>query len=1065
MKSFPFRPAAVLMGICLFPLIASLIIGIFLPGQAARQEIISAQFEAGKEAGLPDRLIGRAPPSMELAAYLNGRLLDVTQTNAKGDYEFVLPVLPPRRSELVVLPTALDSSTLALMYDPYGFDRLNQPPADLFLEAPFLAATIPEPGGLLLYGSALPFTQLEIFAETCSPSKAHTTVTPLSEDRFLDDEGGFTAFLPLAEGDSLPAQYCIRLSPLEGEENAFEPREYLVAAPAEGPAGGEGVWNRSIEAEFRPEAVRLVFSVEMPDRTLVYKNLADGGMSELQFIAYVFGEVELNVFLDPRKLAWRQEKEADSDRVRVIVESQPLEYLIPEDTATTLYLDTNPVNDTSAPPYANGDTFTAVLEGARVIEASPPATSGNASTQTWRGTLAESHLFKLKVSRAPLPPADPIGRKNLLKTLTEKITNLQIVPSVFLADTLEGQIVDALPYRVPAEAQAQVYDLFSAAYRDDPFVGAGGSKQTFQSLLQSLPGRVPGWLAGLLFGSIWLIPAMLALWALRAERPPVPTLRADLARLAAGALALTALGLDWFEALSRLDLRWDAYLAWQAAGHLVFLLLFLPLPRWTSWLAARPGRVAIVALLSAPLAALAGWFLLTSLPDGWASALLTGLPLLGVAFLLWHAVNVGKAEWKPPPAGISIAALALIFGLSLPVQSLPLSAQLDGMMGISAQGMALARPLLSLSLLVGAVVALRNGFNERLGAPLRPLARGLGRVLLAGFAVGLTPAWGFVPLSLIGGLVLFEWLLPRKPIIPPEVAGTFVKEHHEQGVRDMLKLNRLLRLWRASEASAQKLARENKLDEEEHQRKRDEHEREKRELEQIENLPTDPLTLRDLAFNFGAGRKHWDNLKNSLAWGLILAAPLVVLQGWPLVSESFAKAGAFPFLSTGARLAALTGQYLAAAAFLGYFFPHLRGRNGLEKGGWLAASIILALIPYHLIHAGTLTEWLVITIWAASILAYNLLISLLAFDVRTLLHFKFGAARLPDLYDFGELAAYLTGSGAPLVTTIFTALTNQMNEWVPALLKVVFPSFTLSSAQFELLQILIDIANRIAASL
>lgn len=1055
MKSFSIRPLALLAGICLFPLVASLLLGASMPGEAARQAIISVDFEAGKEAGLPDRLIGRAPPNMELAAYLNGRLLDVTHADTKGDYEVILPVLPPRRSELVVLPTKLDASTLALLYDPYGFDRLNIPPADLFLEMPFLAAAIPQPGGVQLYGSAIPFTTLEIFTETCSPARLLASVTP-------DDEGSFIAFLPLAAGASPPAQYCLRLAPQEDPSAA---ETYEVAAPAQGHAGDEGVWKRAIEMQFTPEAVRLVFSVEMPDGYLVYRNLTGGGMSELQFIEYAFGEVMLNVFLDPRKLAWRQEKEAGSGRVRVLVESEPLEYLIPEDTATAFQLNTNPVYDTSAPPYTTDDSLTITLDGVHVLESEPPAASGDASNQTWHGILDKTRLLTLKVSRAPTAPADPIGRKNLLKTLAEKITQLQIVPSEFLKDTLEGQIVDVLPARAPAEAQAQVYDFFSAVYRSDPFVTEAEAKQTFQSLLQSLPDRVPGWLAGLLFGSIWLIPSALTLWALRADKPAAPLLRADLTRLAAGALTLTALGLDWFEALSRLGLRWDIYLDWQAAGNLVFLLLFLPLPRWTSWLFARPARLLIVTLLSAPLAALTGRFLLLALPDGWASALLTSLSLLAFAFLLWHALNAGKADRKPPSVGISIAALGLAFGLSLPVQSLPLSAQLEGMMGVSAQEAALTRPLLSLSLLAGVIVSLRSGLNERLGAPLRPLARGLGRVLLAGFAVGLTPAWGFVPLSLFGGLLLFEWLLPRRAIVPPEAAEKFVKEYHASGIRDMLRLNRLTRLRRASEASAQKLARENKLDEKEYQSRREEYEEEKRAIEQPDYLKTSQCTLRDLAFNFGAGAKHWDNLKNSLAWGLILAAPLVILQGWPLVSEAFSKAGAFPFLSTGAHLSLLTAQYLAAAAFLGYFFPYLRGRNGLEKGGWLAASIIASLLPYHLIHTSTLTMWLVVAIWAASILAYNLLISLLAFDVRTLLHFKISAARLPDLYDFGELAAYLTGSGAPLVTTIVTALTNQMNEWVPALLKVVFPSFTLSDVQFELLQILIDIANRIAASL
>jgi hypothetical protein len=512
-----------------------------------------------------------------------------------------------------------------------------------------------------------------------------------------------------------------------------------------------------------------------------------------------------------------------------------------------------------------------------------------------------------------------------------------------------------------------------------------------------------------------------------------------------------------------LGVRREIYLDWQAAGHLVFLVFFLPLPRWTDWWSARPARWIPLGLVAAPLTAYAAKSLLVSLPDGWASALLTALPLLCFACLLWLAVRVGNENRRAPSLSITILALAFLLGLSLPIQTLPLITQLSGTMGVSAQGAALARPLLSLTLLVGIVIALRGELNDPLGAELRPLARGLGRVLLVGFAVGLSPAWGFIPLSVVGALAFFEWLLPRTPLVPPSIAQAFIQEHHKEGVKNMITLNRLTRLWRVTVSGAQKLARENKLNETEHEGKREKYETDKTGLEQPEYLGGNERSLRDLAFNFGAGKSHWDNLQAALAWGLILSAPLVVLQGWPLALEAIEKAGTFPFLSTSVRLVALMAQYLAAAAFLGYFFPHLRGRNGLEKGGWLSAAVILSFLPYHLIHADAVTEWLVIGIWAGSMLAYNLIISLLAFDIRTLLHFKQELANLSDLYDFGELAAYLTGSGAPLVTTIFTAITNQMNEWVPALLQVVFPSFTLSGPQFQLLQILIDLAQRIAS--
>ncbi|MEW6029093.1 MAG: hypothetical protein AB1554_06370 [Chloroflexota bacterium] len=1043
-----FLPSLIL-GVLLFPLLAGLVAGGPAGGEE-RTAVIGLNFQRGTQSGEPDRLIGQAPPGMELAVYLNDELLDVTDSDATGGFSLDMPVLPQRRNDIAVLPTELDSSTLALLYDPRGFDALHIPPAKTIPAAPFLAAAIRQPDGLQLYGSVVPFTQVEIFAESCLASKPNVTVEP-------DDEGSFIALLPLNAEARAPDEYCIRVTP---EDGLSEAETYQVAAPGPGPARGESVWTRGVQLKFTPTEVSLTFSVEMPDGYLVYQNLASGRMSELQFIEYVFGEVSLNAYLDPRKLAWRQEKEPGSHRVRVLVESQPLTYLIPDDTATTFQLNASRLDD-NVPPYSDGDTITAALEGVHVLESTPPATSSTASEATWRGTLSEKPTLTLWASRSPLPPADPIARARLLDTLSSIVTDLKINPPALLDKTLEGQIVGILPARVPAAVEAQVYDYFSSLDRGGDFTVQSAEPRTFQSFLRDLPARVPTWLADLLFGAIWLIPAALALVTLQADdSASAKDVRDNLTRLAAGVVVLTLLGMSWFPVFARLGLDREAYINWLLASHLVFLILFLPLPRLDK-LYGNYGVLFGVAIVFALLAAFAGNWLQVVLPDGWLSALLTGLPLLGCAFLFWRAAG----NTRPPSWGVSIFALAVIFGLSLPIQALPLTTQLGGSLGVTTLGVNLIRPLISISLLLGIVMALRLKFDRTLGGRMSPLERGLGRVLLVGFAVGLSPAWGFVPVSVIGALLLFEWLLPVKLLQPEKTVAEFAKVHHEAGVRQMLGLNRQNRLWRSFESSAPKNIRENKLSEEEYHRKRQEHDEQKRVMEQPEYLRTDKLALRDLAFNFGAGPRHRDNLRHALAWGLILAAPLVIFQGWPLVMSETETAGPLPFLSVGVRLLALTAQYLAAAALLGYFFPYLRGRNGLEKGGWLAGTIILSFLPYHLIFDTTALEWMVAGIWAGSVLAFNLIISLLAFDIRTLLHFKLGWFRLPDLYDFGELAAYLTGSGAPLIATIYTTFTSKLDEWVPALLNVVFPSFTFTSTHSELLQVLLDLANRIASGL
>ncbi|MBI5842076.1 MAG: hypothetical protein HZB19_18475 [Chloroflexi bacterium] len=1040
-----------LLGICFFPLLATLGLAQFNPPDTSASEpfTIDLKYNPTDEPGVADKLEVTAPPNMELAVYLNDRLLDVVKTDALGKYFLDMPVLPQRRNEIAALPTQIDPSTLPLFYDPTGFQKLNVLPAHTKVEAPFLAALVNQEDGLHLYGSAAPMSRIEIGRESCS-SIALVEATS-------DEEGSFHAILPDSANDTPIKTFCLSVIP-QAEVEAAD--QFLVAAPTFSPARGEGVWERSVDLQFSATDVRLIFSVEMPDGYLIYRNLAGGNISESQFLEYVFGKVTLNTFLDPRLMTWRQEKQAGSDRVRVLIETQPLAYLIAEDTATVFQLDTHELRE-SIPPYKITDTVTATLDGVRGIKNSPTPSASEGATQTWRGALASTPTLTFWVSRNPNPPADPIGRARLRDAISKIVSSLQIQPSPLLRETLEGQIVGLLPARVPAAVQAQVYDTYRAVYLADPFTDTLAARPTFQTFLRDLPSRVPDWITNLLFGALWVIPSALMLWTLQKEN----ALDSSLACLASGIAALVLLTINWLPLMNRIELDREAYIHWLTAGLLTFEIFFLPLPSWTRWLAQRPTALFALLVLAAPVSAFAADFALALLPDGWVSALLTGLSLLGFFSLIWLASQAGSDRAKPPSAGIAVLALLIVFGLSLPIQSLPLSAQLSGALGVSTFGVALIRPLLPLALLLGITMTLRRKHDRSLGGKMSSLERGYARVILVAFAVGLSPAWGFIPLSIVIGLIMFEWLVPMILLPPDNTAHEFVNKHHSEGVKQTLLLNRQTRLWRATESNMQKQVREGKMEDENYRTQREKLEKSARELERPKYLKTQnsAITLRDLGFNFGAGPNHRDNLKHALAWGVLLAAPMLLIHGWPLAAAGIEQALPFPFLNTAIRLAAFAAQYLASAVFLGYFFPYVRGRNGLEKGGWLALTIVLAFLPYHLLYASSISDWTAILIWAGSVLAYNLLIGLLAFDIRTLTRFNLGWSRLPDLYDFGTLAVYLTGSGVPLITTTFTAIFGSLEELVPSILKVMFPSFTLSSAQFELLQMLLDLASRIAS--
>ena len=316
-------------------------------------------------------------------------------------------------------------------------------------------------------------------------------------------------------------------------------------------------------------------------------------------------------------------------------------------------------------------------------------------------------------------------------------------------------------------------------------------------------------------------------------------------------------------------------------------------------------------------------------------------------------------------------------------------------------------------------------------------------------------------------MVLFEWLLPQKSQISISRLDSFLKDRRDEIVANLLKLNRELRLRRMAENDLQKQVREGKLSAENYADKLDEHEKQIKVLLKPEFLnEQDPnLTVKELAFNFGAGPFLQDNLRQALAWAALLLVPITLVDGWSLTTTALENAGPFPFIYIGSQLGSLIGQYLGMAAFLGYFFPYLRGRNGLEKSGWLAGCVIFSLLPVQLLLINNSFDLMALIIWAGSILAFCLLIGLLAFDLPTMTACGFRWNQLTDLYNFRELAVYLTGSGAPLVTTIVGVVAGDLEQLIPALIQVVFPSASLTGTQNELLQLLFNLASNLASNL
>jgi hypothetical protein len=1068
------RPVAISMGamfvlvVLVAPLITAWIAQRTAPWpatvEAPDRPTIDINYIPSSGPGFPDLAEGNAPPGLELGIYLNDQLLAITQADRAGAFSIPLPVLPERGNRLTALPAVIDPSTLLLFYAPGGYQQDRNAvgrPARSQIHPPFLAFAGRREQNLFIYGSTEPRAEVEICTHPCQGNTARLATVS-------DDEGSFSGPLPLP-ADGAPASL-----ELYGRIRFDASAPWIAfSAPLSPPPASQAqaaVIKRNLALTASPGESQLTFTVEMPTGYHVYQNLVSGGLSAFEFVNYLFGDIHLNTYFDPRKLIWRETKVPGAARARVIIQSEPLAYLIPQDTATTFQLDASEISP-DLPPYTAEDEIILNLDATHLLQASLPPEESTAGQHTWRGALGEglSNQLTLWISRAGEVGFSQLARLRLQNSLARLFERLPgVSPNPLLRKTLEGSLIGLLPASPPITAQAQIYDYYRDIYLQDPFIAPETGPSNLRNFVRELPGLLTGKYETLLFGLLWLIPSLLLLWSLAVEEPP-PTASEGLPRLAIvglGVAVFVALSLEWAPLLPAWFSQ-PAYHAWMVAANLTFILVTIfisgQLQRGADTLGQSLTGTLLLIALSVGITLGTGLFLF-NLPDAWISTLLTGTQLLGLAGLAWLAVQIGARNPQRLSLSLFVIVLLLILGLSFPVQALPANTHLANHIGVLAQARSQVRPLLPLAIFLAIAFLLVRKFDRPISQILNPRARGLGRVIFVAFIVGFTPSWSFVPLSTLLSFLIFEWLLPSKPSLKPKLLKTFIQQHRKTAVDDLLRLSKALRLRRAVEGSLHKQLREGKLIPAEYREQQKSHE------EQIAryirpaylNDFDKNVTVRDLAFNFGGGERYRQNVTEALSWGLLLLIPVLLISGIPLVISELNDFLPYPFLNIGVRLGLLALEYLASAFFLGFFFPFLRGRNGLEKGGWLAAGIIASLLPIHLLLLESSIELSALVIWGGSLLAYNLLIGLLAFDLKTLAVHGFQWDRLTDLYNLRDLTFYLTGSAAPLVTTILSAVGGNLNELIPAILKVVFPALTLEGPQAELLKLLLDLVGQIA---
>jgi hypothetical protein len=300
----------------------------------------------------------------------------------------------------------------------------------------------------------------------------------------------------------------------------------------------------------------------------------------------------------------------------------------------------------------------------------------------------------------------------------------------------------------------------------------------------------------------------------------------------------------------------------------------------------------------------------------------------------------------------------------------------------------------------------------------RWMAKAFGLLLLLPFTFDPGQRILYLPLPLLVGYILFQfWLLPQRPAQQLAHAEALWRQWYPRPALvtfavDASHERRALRAQRkelAAKVGTGDITR-------------DEYREILGEEAQTATLAGQPID--EFAMSYGPTESSWTNGLLFAGYSLALSLPWIAV--YYLHHELTAVLQDREFLPLALTTLILSNvlQWPLLGFFFGYFYPAIRGRNGLWKGLSLAIAGIVPWLALNLAYGaiGDNDNWGEFVTWAAQVFVTSVLTGFLAGDLENLRRAGYGWSALLDIHNFSALAAFgtsvLVASGGALVTLL-----------------------------------------------
>ena len=391
--------------------------------------------------------------------------------------------------------------------------------------------------------------------------------------------------------------------------------------------------------------------------------------------------------------------------------------------------------------------------------------------------------------------------------------------------------------------------------------------------------------------------------------------------------------------------------------------------------------------------------------------LVTGKPL----FHTWQALT----RWKRFLVVIGIMAIAFSTRKIWPPVDLHL-------ISLSLK----LKDLFLLGLIWMLVDFLKNKSTDALWLQLPPSTRRAGILLALVCFYSSTTRWNYIPVQFIAGFLLLDkWFLPAKhfdkgPFATirgklPEIIQKVIRYNDEEKTLALLKKESL------SKVAKGEMVRE----------KYDQSYQAQRQI--VENLEQE-LTIegrfaKDIVLAFGPTDSAWRNGKKAALYSLLFAFPWAVMFMRTII-RGIAFEDSYLILGIFVRMLFFLFPWVSYGFILGYFYPYIKGKNGLQKGLSLFLTLVLPTLIWTVLARPQDSEnWYGFGFWVLQIFVHTMLLGLVAGDYETLRKAGYRWKHLLEIHRFGALSAWassvLIAIGAAVSALIASGAT-QLIFWV-----------------------------------